>query len=239
MILSRIRNAFFPPRCVCCDGITENDFPVCKKCLGNVLHPYPKKSRCSICFMKHDACICAKRQFFEKLSVSLPYEGTARRTIHKLKFRSRPDLIENYARLLLYSLNERDMLMDTDYITYIPMSAFAKFRRGYNQSHLLAKKLSVLTGIPVKGFLVKYKATKTQHSLDSYSRSGNLLGMFEPDKKYLDELEGKTVVIIDDVMTTGNTLNETAKTLLIFGAGKVYAACCTVKKTKKPLNTEK
>lgn len=229
MKFSAVTDIFFPPRCVCCDGITDRDFPVCKKCRIKIIHPHESKSRCSTCFQKRENCICIKKQYFEKLSVSLPYEGDARRTIHKLKFRARPDLVGNYARLLIYSLEERNMLEDTDYITFVPMSPIAKFIRGYNQSELLAKSISRLSGIPAEAFLIKKTKTRPQHSLDSSGRSGNLLGVFEPDKKKLEELEGKTILIIDDVSTTGNTLNEIAKTLLIFGADKVYAAACTGK----------
>lgn len=132
------------------------------------------------------------------------------------------------------------MLEDTDIISYIPMSRRSLFKRGYNQSRLIAEKIAEASGKPCIGLLVKYRKTKSQHSLKSINRSGNLLGAYEPDKRYLDEIKGKTILLIDDVSTTGNTFNEAGKTLLIFGAESIYAASCTVKeKTKKNIEHKK
>lgn len=227
-------NIFLPPRCAGCDDIIDRDFPVCDKCRKLIIEPADSKHRCDVCFLPHNKCICIKRQFYEKLSVSFFYEGEAKRTIIKFKFHARPDIAKNYSKLLYRSLKQRNMLEDTDIITFVPMSGFRQFRRGYNQSELLAKKLSEIAEIPCVGILRRSGKSQIQHSLRRSSRSGNLLGIFEPEKKYREEIKGKTILIVDDVYTTGSTLNEIAKTLLIFGADKVYAASCTtVKKQKK------
>lgn len=232
--MNDIINIFLPPRCAGCDEITDTDFPVCNKCRNLLIVPSEAKSRCDVCFLPFDKCICTKRQFYDKLSASFFYDGEQKRTIFKFKFRARPDIAKNYARLLYYSLTQRNMLNDIDAITFIPMAGFKRFRRGYNQSELLAKNLSKLSKKPCIGILERTGRAQVQHSLNSSSRSGNLLGIFEPKKKYKDKIKGKTFLIVDDVYTTGSTFNETAKTLLIFGAEKIYVAACTaVKKQKK------
>lgn len=81
--------------------------------------------------------------------------------------------------------------------------------------------------------LKKQYKSSSQHKLGAVSRSGNLLGCFEPDKKKLDCIADKTVLVVDDVLTTGSTLNEITKTLLIFGADSVYVAACAATKKKK------
>lgn len=131
------------------------------------------------------------------------------------------------------SLRERDMLGETDIITFIPMRPVASFLRGYNQSRLIAKHLSALTSIPCAPLLYKIGKTKKQHTLRGIERSGNLLGMFEPTKERLQEISDRNILLIDDVYTTGSTLNEAAKTLLIFGAQSVSAAVFSVGKKQK------
>lgn len=227
-------NIFLPPRCAGCDDITDRDFPVCDKCRKLIIEPADSKHRCDVCFLPHNKCICINRQFFEKLSVSFFYEGEVKNTVFKFKFRARPDIAKNYSELIYRSLKQRNMLEDTNMITFVPMSKIRQFRRGYNQSELLAKKLSEISGIPCIGILKRAGKSQVQHSLSRSARSGNLLGMFEPERKYREEIKGKTFLVVDDVYTTGSTLNEIAKTLLIFGADKVYAASITaVKKQKK------
>lgn len=225
--MKKLKDFLFPPRCCGCDNITETDLPVCEECKKLILHPSTSRNRCEICSFSPDKCICKKHQFFDRMCVSFIYEGTPQKTIFRLKFRSRPDIAKNYARLMYSSLNERDMLKNVDIITFIPMSPFAEFRRGYNQSRLLAQYLSELSSIPCIGILRKLGQTASQHSLSRISRTGNLLGVFEPYKDMISVIKGKTVLVVDDVITTGSTLNEIAKTLLIFGAEAVYAAACT------------
>lgn len=230
--MKKVIDRIFPPRCCSCDDIPEKDSPTCLKCKELILHPANELSRCGICFMSNEKCICSKRQYYDKLCASFIYEGSVTKTIFKLKFRSRPDIAKGFAKQMLLSLRERDMLSDIDIITFIPMSSFAKFKRGYNQSQLLAKYLSQYSGIPYDGLLMKLHKTKAQHTLNNISRSGNLLGLFEPIKDKTELIRGKTVLVVDDVSTTGATFNEIAKTLLIFGAACVYAASCTTTQKK-------
>ena len=233
--MKKIIDWIFPPRCCGCDEIPEKDSPTCLKCKELILHPAKDLSRCGICFMPNDRCICSKRQFYDKFCASFIYEGSTSKTIFKLKFRSRPDIAKGFAKQMMLSLEEREMLHNIDIITFIPMSPYAKFKRGYNQSELLARYLSLYSGIPYDGLLMKLHKTKSQHTLNNLARSGNLLGLFEPIKEKTELFKGKTVLIVDDVSTTGATFNEIAKTLLIFGASSVYAAACTTtqKNSKK------
>ena len=92
-------------------------------------------------------------------------------------------------------LKNRDFLGKTDIITFIPMRPFAKFMRGYNQAELIARRLSVHSGIPCLPLLTKEFPTKSQHNLRGIARSGNLSGVFEPAKELTDEIKGKYSVI--------------------------------------------
>ncbi len=109
-------------------------------------------------------------------------------------------------------------------------------KRGYNQAQLLCAELHELTGLPLFPLLYKCEQTGTQHDIQSFLfRSGNALGIFEPVKENLSRIEGKRILIADDILTTGSTMNEAAKTLLIFGADTVYAAAAAaVPRRRKP-----
>ncbi len=86
--------------------------------------------------------------------------------------------------------------------------------------------------------LQKQKTTRTQHALSAVERRGNLLGAFEPDPKLEAQIEGKRIVLVDDICTTGSTLNEAAKTLMIFGAERVDCLCAAVRPRKKEKKIE-
>ncbi len=226
----KLTNILFPPRCCGCDSITGTDFPLCDNCKRLMLHPHEKKNRCDICFFSTENCICRKHQYFDKICIPLLYEGNTRKTIFRLKFRSRPDIAKNFAKLIYSALLERDMVKDIDIITFVPMRKYAEFRRGYNQAQLIAKHLSELSGIPCCELLYKTQKSADQHSLAKFERSGNLLGIFEPLKDKIPHIEEKRILITDDVLTTGATLNEIAKTLLIFGAKGVSITVCAATK---------
>lgn len=231
---NKILNIFFPKRCCGCDKIAEKNSPVCKECAKKVLYPSKHPSRCDICFLPKKECVCSSHLFYDKISAPFINEGSVKKTVSKMKFYGRLDLIKPFAELMAQSLRDRKMLDGIDIITFIPMENFAKFKRGYNQAHLLANELSTITGKPCVPLLEKIFATPAQHSLRKISRSGNLLGVYEPIKENLSQIKDKTVLIIDDVITTGGTVNEAAKTLLIFGANRIEICVCAItKKTKK------
>lgn len=113
--------------------------------------------------------------------------------------------------------------------------------RGFNQAELLARGVSGLTDIPFSDMLVKTIETKQQHNLKEFERSGNVLGAFDIKEECLPLLKGARVLLCDDVKTTGSTLNECAKTLLISGAEEVMCltACIAQRENaEKPRGTE-
>lgn len=230
---SPLRDALFPMRCCGCDKLTGSTLPFCEDCTSLVIKPCKKTALCDICGLHISQCLCGKRLYYEKFSAVFYHEKEARKNILRLKFHLRRDIAATFAKAILLQLSDRDFLEKTDIITFIPMRPLAKFSRGYNQAELIAKRLSVHTGIPCISLLTKEFSTTNQHKLKGIARSGNLLGAFEPRKEYTEKIAGKRILIIDDVCTTGNTLNEAAKTLLIFGAETVFTAVCNVRKKEE------
>ena len=119
-------------------------------------------------------------------------------------------------------LKSADILESIDIITYIPMGKKDMNRRGYNQTKLIAKELTGITGVKNVSLLKKVRETKEQKTLGAADRRKNLNNAFE--FKFREDIKGKTVLIIDDVCTTGSTLSEAARILKKAGAGKVIAA---------------
>ncbi len=108
-----------------------------------------------------------------------------------------------------------------DCVMPVPLYKKDERERGYNPAALLARALSAHTGIPYVPRLRKLFHTTPQKELDAVRRSGNLLGAFEVDKP--QDVAGKAVLLVDDTVTTGATLEECAKMLKIYGARAVYA----------------
>lgn len=105
--------------------------------------------------------------------------------------------------------------------------------RSYNQSELLAEELSKILEIPIKNALVKLFDVKTQHDMAIMQRKGNVHGVYDVKNGF--DVKGKTVLLVDDIMTTGETLNNCALIMKIRGAEKVccITAALTAKKKKK------
>ena len=105
-----------------------------------------------------------------------------------------------------------------------------KLKRGFNQSEVLAKNISKILKIPIcNDALIAARKTKIQHTLTKDERFKNVRGKFIANKKH--DLTGKTVLLVDDIKTTGATLDECAKQLLSLGADEVY--CVTGLMTPK------
>ena len=116
---------------------------------------------------------------------------------------------------------------DFDCVCEVPMRGRDRRRRGYNQAELLAKHTAKLLNIPhKKRLLIKTKNTKTQHSQNMEQRWMNIRNVFAVNSKY--DVTGKTVLLIDDIKTTGATLDECARTLKLKGALEVYCATALI-----------
>lgn len=118
---------------------------------------------------------------------------------------------------------------DFDLCTFVPSAKDDYKKRGYNQAELLAKDFCERTNLKCEELLVKNFSTEAQHNLSSAERSGNLLGAI--DLKDGVDIENMRILLVDDIKTTGSTLNECAKNLLIGGAAEVF--CLTIAVTNK------
>ena len=148
------------------------------------------------------------------------YDEAARSVVYPLKWDNYGYSAWAAARLICDRLEALGESFDV--VTAVPMHKKDFNQRGYNQSALIAKEISAITGIPMSKGVVKIRHTKSQKALREAERRTNLKGAFKV-RKPADYAE-KRVLLIDDVCTTGSTLSEVSRTILSSGAKSVTSA---------------
>lgn len=148
----------------------------------------------------------------------LPYEGGFRKTLHSLKFRGQRSLARPLGGLMAGAVPPEDRW---DGVVWVPLTAKGKRRRGYDQSGLLAKALAEERGLPCLPLLEKVRDTRAQHDLSRREREENVKSAY----RALPGAEGKALLLVDDVVTTGATLLECAAELYRAGAVRLLCVC--------------
>lgn len=222
-----ILSLFFPKRCRFCDDVIDFRRSECKKCaddLGEITGEI-----CLLCgHMKKD-CFCGNRKhYYRAIIAPFYYEGPAGKAIKRLKRVADEKTIDMFANEMARSFDELLPEFTYDLVTSVPLSEKTYNARGYNQAHLLAEAFAQRVSLPYVETLAKIYEVDTQRTLSKTERTGNLLGVFEP---FIGDISGgKRIILIDDVKTTGATLNECAKTLMIAGAAEVVCVCAAITK---------
>lgn len=229
-LINRILKIFLPPRCIKCGAILSDDDGLCPECFNQLNfitapycykcgHPFEevvnKKSQKLLCGR------CSKKQKtpFRLNRSALIYDDISKDLILALKFMDKTENAKTLAKWLCMA--GYDIWQEgADILVPVPLHYKRLIKRRYNQSALLAKELSKLTGIEVDyTSLIKHKSTKPQVQFSGHERVKNVRGAFSVKQE--EKIKGKSVVLIDDVMTTGSTLKECAKALKAAGAKSV------------------
>ncbi len=215
-------NTLFPSFCPICNSPSNNykTSPICNDCWKEIkpIEGYT----CGICkrpVESADIQICAEcyreRPLYLRAMAFGFYEGILREAIHLYKFSQIKRLVKPISALM-YNLD----VPDVDFIVPVPLTKERLKKRGFNQSLLLANNLSKKFGISLSSnLLIKVKETEYQSLLGRKDRLMSLKGAFNT-KERIDNMK---VIIVDDVTTTGTTLNECSRALLKAGAKEVYS----------------
>ncbi len=219
--------------CLCCEREVPSDsnYSLCSDC-------YKKLNKisgrlCTVCgdslaAESMECMLCNNISYsFASNQSCFYYDETAGTIIKSYKYGGRKYYAEHIAKLMFDNLN---CFKGIDLIVYVPISKNKNKLRGFNQSELLAKHLSKLTGIKVIDALSKDEVKFSQAGLSREARLKNLSGTFHIKAENNDKLKGKNILIIDDVFTTGSTLSECAKELKKAKPKKIITA--TFAKTK-------
>jgi ComF family protein len=165
------------------------------------------------------ACVTHRKYFTMARSLGV-YEGSLQEAIHHWKYEGKTNLTPFFSEWMAEGLKRYWKPDSFDFLIPVPLHTQRLRERGFNQALLLVKELSRRTGIPYrKTILQKKKPTIPQVNLSGTEREKGLRGAFQVIGK--EELLGKSVLLVDDVYTTGATVNECSKVLLRWGAERV------------------
>lgn len=229
--LIQLSKALFPNRCPVCGEVIALDAQLCDSCKTL---PIIKPPLCEYCGASKADCACKKhKNEFKQIVSPYYYTDSLVIAIHRFKNSDMPFLAKRLGKDMAKCISENYADIPFDMITYVPLRSFHERKRGYNQSAILADVVSAHMHAEVHNMLVKVRYTGVQHYKKAAQRAADVFGSYDVVDEYKNQLDGKIILLIDDVKTTGSTLNECAKMLKIYGAKSVYCAAVAVtKKTK-------
>lgn len=225
-------NFLYPPHCLHCkESIQSEETLLCFSC-ASLLELIDPEERCPFCFGKDYApaskhcgsCVHGERLFYRMGSV-FDYRGPAASLVKRLKYGNQPYLAKGLGSFLAVQFDQFKWRVP-DAIVPVPLSFTHWLERGYNQSDLLAKELANYMQVPVWDVLKRKSGDYSQAGLDLAQRK-NLAGASFSLKEGF-QLQDKTILVIDDTMATGSTLQRCAEALAEGCPSRLYAmtVCC-------------
>ncbi len=224
ILLTSFLDFFLPRFCPSCNKklLPEESF-VCPECLSKI--QFAKDNRIKSEFARKFVSSGIISDFislyvFEK-------DKELQHIIHSLKYGNKFLTGKFLGSVLSKHLKEKINGWEIDYIIPVPLHHLKKAERGYNQSYYIAKGLGKSLTIPVtENFLKRKKYTQSQTTMNLNERQANIEGAFKIKRNL--NLEGKNILLLDDVITTGSTILECGKVLLKANANKVYAVSVAI-----------
>lgn len=201
-----ILDFLWPCRCAFCGEIISPPFRCCKKCADEF----------ALCPSFPVAGLDAVFAFTD-------YSHRVAHAVHLLKFQNQPQLAALFAQLIDSRLHQQILDHSPDCLCFVAMYPKKEKQRGYNQAELIARELSQSLSLPCYSLLKKTASTAAQHTLSAEQRKSNLNGVYAAALP--QQIEGKRILLIDDVITTGSTMTECAKVLTEHGAVWVGGIC--------------
>lgn len=215
----------YPPSCLMCGAGVGAEGGLCAACWRDV--PFIEKPYCQRLGtpfpFDHGGELVSPQAIahppvFAQARAVARYEGPARALVHGLKYSDRHDLVQPMAAWMARAGTE--LLSQSDLLVPVPLHWTRLFRRRFNQAALLAEAIAAQSGHEVAARALKrVKRTRPQFGLSRNERAHNLQGAFRPDPAF--PVLGRSVLLIDDVFTTGATANAAAARLLRAGAASV------------------
>ncbi|MFC3225621.1 double zinc ribbon domain-containing protein [Marinibaculum pumilum] len=222
-----VRDLLWPPQCLGCDRPVAEQGGLCPSCWSALAfitpphcrhcglpfdHPVPGELSCGACL--------ADPPPFDRARAPFVYGGTVRRLILAFKHGDRTDMAAALAQRMAAAAPA--LLAEAELIVPVPLHRWRLWRRRYNQSALLAKALARLSGRPAAtGLLLRRRATPSQGGLSRSRRARNVAGAFALSDAAADRIAGRRILLVDDVYTTGATVQEAARVLRRGGAAAV------------------
>ena len=235
-VADAVLTAVYPNRCAGCDAVIGSDENFCDYCFEML--PFTAADRvCRVCGLVKEQCQCRFHAFhFSGFTAPFYNEDPAKKAMYRLKFSRKLYIADFFAKQMALSVRNNFGDVPFDAAVYVPMTVKRKLKRGYNQSRELAVRTARLLDIPlVENALGCNPRKKIQHETRVTERFKNAAGMYFPNLS----LKGRTVSLIDDIKTTGATLDECAKALYKAGAVNVYCVTGLITRKKKKTKSKR
>lgn len=224
----------YPERCPVCLGLVRPkgadihpkckyklDFikePVCFKC--GIPLASEEEEYCAVCMREPDRGWDYGRSLF-------PYHGVMANALQLVKKEGTKEFVRFFAKQIIQSQHKFIRQTAPECIVPVPLHSSKLRSRGFNQAELLAEALGEEIGLPVRKLLFKRKKTKDQKSLGRNQRIKNVKDAFSVDEEEIDSEVPESVLLLDDVSTTGSTLTACAQALKAYGVARVsYISIC-------------
>ncbi len=231
MIFRTLLDLLYPRVCAGCGGpVGGDDSHVCWDCLSAI--QYVTDPYCSLCgdpvFGRVDeAFVCytcsSLTPHFESARSAARYQGPLQEMLRCFKYRKGMWASADIARLLLACIHNHYDPVAIDSVAFVPLYPSRQRKRGYNQAEVLATVVARSLGKPLlRRCLARVRPTPSQTGLTAKARASNVEHAFKVRRRRL--VESRSVLLIDDVMTTGATVNECARVLKEAGASQVRVA---------------
>lgn len=206
-LVKHLLDLLYPPKCLLCNRVLAADqLDLCPQCrVDQPLCPISKN----------------KLPFVDSWLALWYYEENAKESLRRYKFAGKRCYAPGYGRLLAMKIQQE--IQDYDLLTWIPVSARRRRKRGYDQVELLAKAIGSELDCRIVPCLRKIRDNPPQSGISGQAqRRANVLGVYKAVNR--EQFAGKRILLLDDIVTTGSTAGECAKVLLTAGASEVHLA---------------
>lgn len=235
-MVNKVISMFFPKTCPLCEKIIYDKMYICGNCLEKLyVIKEPKCYKCGKPLNSDEKIICSDctktAHCFDKGIAVFEYKEQIRESLYRFKYQNQRVYSEFYAKMAIQLYESTLNEWKVDKIIPVPMYRKKKIRRGYNQAEEFADELSKYTGIPRDNkCLVRIKNTSPQKGMNSEQRRINMENAFAVSVPGIKRC--RNVLLVDDIYTTGSTIDGCAKLLRAAGVQRIYFLCVAIGKDK-------